>query len=343
MYLNNTEDALVEARRIELQNNQQTDKNSTEKKYYKDAFSLIMQGIVYEKAKDINNAFISYRNAADVFLKAKDGVYYGTSMPEQLKKDVLRTAYQNGFISEMNDYQKQFNTQFSDSNLYTNGSIVLFWENGLAPVKKEQNFFFTLVNKNGGFFFIDNATQNEIPFQMSATVNMDKVKLSELESFRIAFPRYEERPVTIATTRLLNQDSVNFYFEPVQNINQLAFQQLKERSLKEMAEGLARLAVKKIAEQIAKPTKEGKDKDKNKDAQEALAFGIQAFNFFSEKADTRNWQTLPHTIYYTRIPLNKGANHFDLNLISTNNISRIISFDVVGDGSLKTYNICTLQ
>lgn len=26
----------------------------------------------------------------------------------------------------------------------------------------------------------------------------------------------------------------------------------------------------------------------------------------TEAADTRNWQTLPHTIYYTRVPLKAG-------------------------------------
>ena len=46
----------------------------------------MLQGLIYEKGNDINNAFIAYRNAADVYLK-NDGSYYGTKMPEQLKKE----------------------------------------------------------------------------------------------------------------------------------------------------------------------------------------------------------------------------------------------------------------
>ena len=39
---------------------------------------------------------------------------------------------------------------------------------------------------------------------------------------------------------------------------------------------------------------------------------VGALNFASEQADTRNWQTLPHSIYYTRVPLKKGENEIEL-------------------------------
>ena len=40
-------------------------------------------------------------------------------------------------------------------------------------------------------------------------------------------------------------------------------------------------------------------------AQENAALGAAATitNALTEKADTRNWQTLPHSIYYQRVPL----------------------------------------
>jgi hypothetical protein len=42
----------------------------------------------------------------------------------------------------------------------------------------------------------------------------------------------------------------------------------------------------------------------NKDAAAILSIA----NAISEQADTRNWQTLPNTVSYTRIPLNIGEN-----------------------------------
>ncbi|HOO10446.1 MAG TPA: hypothetical protein PKW06_10955, partial [Cyclobacteriaceae bacterium] len=41
-------------------------------------------------------------------------------------------------------------------------------------------------------------------------------------------------------------------------------------------------------------------------------FGI--INAVTEKADTRNWQTLPHSIYYARVPLHLGTNDVALGL-----------------------------
>src|SRR5690606_33710583 len=67
LYLGQMEDALVEARRISLRSYAQSDKtNGNENRYSGDAFSLMLQGIIYEKSGEVNNAFISYRNDADV-------------------------------------------------------------------------------------------------------------------------------------------------------------------------------------------------------------------------------------------------------------------------------------
>ena len=71
LYLNKTEDAIVEARRISLQTQQQSDKfNDKTNRYSKDTFSMILQGLFYEAGGDVNNAFIAYRNAVEVYEKA---------------------------------------------------------------------------------------------------------------------------------------------------------------------------------------------------------------------------------------------------------------------------------
>jgi hypothetical protein len=83
LYLNNIEDAIVEARRITLQAQDQGDKfNNKDNRYSNDAFALMFQGMLYERNNDVNNAFISYRNAAEIYLKSPDQTYYGTPMPQ---------------------------------------------------------------------------------------------------------------------------------------------------------------------------------------------------------------------------------------------------------------------
>lgn len=49
---------------------------------------------------------------------------------------------------------------------------------------------------------------------------------------------------------------------------------------------------------------------------EALGSLFGIINAITEKADTRNWQTLPHSICYTRIPMKLGTNEITLNLKS---------------------------
>ncbi|MFC0774558.1 COG3014 family protein [Terrimonas alba] len=349
LQLGNTEDALVEARRITLRTNTQEDKTG-KNKYSEDAFSLMLQGMIYEKANDWNNAFIAYRNAADVFLE-KDGSYYGTKMPDQLKKDLLRSAWQSGFTDELNRYEKLLNTSFSNETNSGGGEVILFWENGLAPVKQQEDIYFSLFKDAGGsFMFKDAGGLYSIPFDHRSGYNTNDIKLENLRSFRVALPRYEAQPLFYsgANLQLNNQ---HYSLEPAENINTLAFATLKERMLKELSSTLTRLAVKKFAEAALRPKEEKEDKNKTEEqkkkeqkekaAREALALGMQIFNFATEKADTRNWQSLPHTIYYTRVPLQKGTNNITLQL--TGPSSSAVQLLVEGNGGLQFQNVCTLR
>jgi len=83
LYLGKPGDALVEARRISLSNYELQDKTKSDNKYNDDAFSLMMQGIIYQQNDDWNNAFIAYRNSVDLFLKNNNS-YYGVPIPQQL-------------------------------------------------------------------------------------------------------------------------------------------------------------------------------------------------------------------------------------------------------------------
>ena len=335
-----TDEALVEARRISLRTFTQEEK-AGKNHYGEDAFSLMLQGMIYEKAGDLNNSFIAYRNAADVYLE-HGNAYYGTAMPQQLKKDVLRTAYQNGFSDELQRYEGMFGMKFDEREGSRKGELILFWESGLAPVKREQNIFFSLVKDGGGnFFFVDGAGAYSIPFDFSTGYNKDNIRLSALRSFRAALPVYEEQPLwySRATVRS-GSDSV--WLEPAQNINDLALATLRERRLKDLSKTLTRIAIKKLAEEAARPSENEKNKDK-KNRQEAMALGIQLFSMASEKADTRNWQSLPHTIYYTRIPLNEGTNTIGLDINSGSGRTKTVTLDIPNSGGLVFRSICTVH
>lgn len=347
LQLGQTEDAVVEARRISLRSYEQQDE-AGKKKYADDAFSYMLQGLIYEKNADINNAFIAYRNAVDVYLK-NNGSYYDVRMPEQLKKDLLRTASQNGFYDELGRYERLLNTTYSKEPVSDGGELVVFWENGSAPVKAQQDIYFSLLkNGDGNFFFRDAGGLYNIPYDRS--FNNNSVQITDIRSFRVALPKYEAQPLYYSGATL-SSGNYSISLEPAESVNTLAFATLQERLLKDLSATLTRLAVKKLAEAAVRPsekkddsnkTEEEKKKQQKKDNQrEAVALGLQIFNFASEKADTRNWQSLPHTIYYARIPLQKGNN--DISLQISGPSSPVIKIAAVGNGGMQFQNICSLK
>jgi hypothetical protein len=348
LQLGQHEEAVVEARRITLRSNTQEDKVGTKNKYGADAFSLMLQGLIYEANKDVNNAFIAYRNAADVYINSK-GSYYDVPMPAQLKKDLLRTASQNGFADELSRYEQLLNTTYTAQEKPAGGELILFWENGSAPVKAQQDIWFSLVKGGSGFFFTDAGGLYNVPFDMS--YNSNNAKLEDLRSFRVALPKYEAQPLYY-TTATATVNGKSYGLETAENINTLAFATLKERMLKELSATLTRLAIKKLAEDAVRPAdkknnnaeqteEQRKKEEKKKTQQEALALGLQLFNFVSEKADTRNWQSLPHTISYVRIPLQKGVNQISLQL--NGHSAKTTELTVTGNGGMIFQNMCTLR
>jgi hypothetical protein len=335
-------EALVEARRISLRSYAQQDKAGSTDHYSEDAFSLMLQGMVYEKNEEINNAFIAYRNAAQVFLD-NNGSYYGTVLPSQLKMDVLRTAYLNGFADEVARFEKIFGVQYAKEEKPEGGELILFWENGSAPVKDQQDLYFSLFKGSANnFYFKDGGGLFNIPFEPGAGHNSENLNI---RSLRIALPRYTPQPLYYSTASV-GINGNNYSLEPTENINNLAISTLKERTLKELTSTLTRVALKKIAEEAIrsdqkKNTKTGKKEGVKKARNEAIAMGLQIFNFASEKADTRNWQSLPHTIFFTRIPLKPGTNEITVDIGGQQ--SKTLTYSVAGGRGLQFMNICTMK
>ena len=332
LQLQDTEEALVEARRISLrQYAQEAEAGSNH--YTQDAFSLILQSLVYEKAGDLNNAFVACRNAANLYLD-RGGNYYGTAMPGQLKTDLLRLAWMNGFRDELEWYENKLGMKWNPEQSLPKDELILFWENGRAPVKKEENVFFSLSEQGGNYFFTDNRDRYKIPFNHHSSAS-----IGSGHSFRLAIPYYEPQPLKYHSAHVQTAGG-NIFFEPAQAINELAIATMNEQRLREMAKMLTRLAIKKLAEEATKPDKDEKD-SKHKNRMEAVSLGLKIFSLASEKADTRNWQSLPHTIQYVRIPLGPGTNQLKVEITGAQgNSSQTLSIE--NKGGLQFSNLSTL-
>ena len=143
--------------------------------------------------------------------------------------------------------------------------------------------------------------QLDLSFPMYIGDKSDKEKnaFAQLRFFKVAFPKYVERkPVYERAT--IERQRQQFTMEKAQDLNEIAFKTLHDRMLREIGNAVLRLATKKALELAA-------DQENRN-----LGTLINIVNTLSEKADTRNWQTLPYAIHYTRIPLEEGQNTLKL-------------------------------
>lgn len=302
--LGQKEDAIVECKRINLKVQQLNDKYAKKNKYSEDAFGLNLMGIIYESAGEINDAFISYRNAAESYEKIYSP-QFKTEIPLQLKKDLIRTAYEMGFDDEGKRFEEKFQMKNEPKNK-DNGEIVFFWNNGLGPVKAENSINFSIVKGQGGYVtFANEELGLNIPFPLPEGKSTNSA-LGDLEFIRVAFPKYVERK-PYYTNASISTNNTEYPLELAEDINAIAFKTLHDRLLREMANSLLRLATKKAAEYAAR------DQNQN------VGSLVGIVNAITEKADTRNWQTLPSSISYTRISIPPGAQEINLKLRSFDN------------------------
>jgi uncharacterized protein len=308
--MNKAEEALVECRRLNIRLNQLGDKYASAEKLQRNAFIHTLMGIIYQSTKDYNNAFIAYRNALEVY-ESDYAKLFSMEPPEQMKKDLLESARRTGFVDEYENYKTKFEMQDYEAPV-NDADLIFFWHNGLGPVKDEWSINFAIRHdSNNTMIFSNQSLGFEFPYQVDS--EKDRSDLGKLEFFRVAFPRYFERPLYYQSGTLESND-VTYPLELVENINKVAFYSLRQRMMEEFAKGLLRAALKKAAEHSMR----------EKDDRLGAVLGL--VNVLTEKADTRNWQTLPHSIYYSRVPLRAGNNSVKLLLNSGDNQQSPYSF-----------------
>jgi uncharacterized protein len=339
--LNQLDGARVEARRITLTTHALQDKfKPLSDRYKEDAFALNVQGLIYEAYGEYNNAFISYRNALELYLGEPYRIYYGVAMPKTLVKDLYRAAAKTGFNDQIADYERRTGVPYKDSTS-EGGEVVIFVEKGMAPIKAEQRF--TLTNMGGNIFnFNGPFGRMNIPFDFTYAAWAPTRSLSEFNLVTVALPLYQIKNDFLGNASVLVNGN-SYKAEMIHNINELAPQILRERYVKEVSLALVRAVVKKalelgVSSVTKKVSKSGKNENSGEGAALAAGLLMNIFNSASEKADTRNWQSLPAFIQYVRIPLKRGANEITLKGMGR---ERKITFN--GNGGLQLYNWCLFR
>ena len=329
--LGNWDEALVECRRANLKLNDLNDKYKDHKnRYQKDAFIHLLMGLIYDAQKDYNNAFIAYRNAYEIYEK-EFTENFNVFVPEQLKWDILRTAHKTGFQEEVLFYEDKFQLKY-DSQIMNDGSLVFFWLNGLGPVKAEWSLTFAKQDGEVGFInFVNDEMGMNYAYDLNTLSATERSRLSDLSITHIAFPKYTSRPPVYQSANLMLNDSIGIPLQLTEDINAIAYKVLQDRMFRDLGNSLLRIALKKSIENIAR------NEDKN------IGFLIGLVNTATEKADTRNWQTLPYSISYCRVKLPPGEHLLKLQTNSQHGIEEHIINIPIKENRTRFFNYHTID
>jgi uncharacterized protein len=302
--LDQWQDALVEARRIDHRLNVLSDRIQEKNAYRDDGFARYLSGILYESTGDVNNAFIAYRKAYETFDATR--AWSHTAVPFQLKEDLLRTAEALHFSEELAEYRRLFpDTKWETSqSLQQLAQVVVISYNGRAP-RKEDQFLDLPISLNALQLVLLN--RGILQQHRQSNRAMDTV-LYGLNGHvvRVALPRLVPQKTQVPVDRMSlipdNGIQVTMSTELVHNVTALADRALSERMAGITVKALARAATKFV---LAEGATRGAQQAAGNDAAPwvGLLVGMltKGLAVLSEEADKRSWQTLPDEIHLARV------------------------------------------
>ena len=298
-------EAVVEARQIDHRLNVLSDTAQEKDGYREDAFARYLTGLLYEATGDLNNAFIAYRKAYEIY-EATRG-WARTPMPPMLREDLLRTTDALHMTAEFEEYRRQFpETRWvSQPDQPDLAQVVVIGYNGRAPRKEEALLdipvslsALQLVLLNRGVIHSSNRQERRAADSVLYGLNGRVV--------RVALPRLvpQKTQVLHESVTLVPRGG-----EPISGQSQLVYNgtALAERSLSDRLPGITTKALARAAMKFAaaEAATRGSQHAVNKgDAQwVGLVVGLIAHGLAvaSEEADARSWRTLPDEIQISRL------------------------------------------
>lgn len=132
------DEALVEARRIDHRLNVLADRVDDKTQYRDDHFARYLSGILYEISGDNNNAFIAYRKAYEAYRSARS--WSRTPVPPMLRTDLLRVTDALHLTEEHEGYREEFGelTWQPYADVKDLAQLIVISYNGRAPKKVDQ-------------------------------------------------------------------------------------------------------------------------------------------------------------------------------------------------------------
>ena len=296
VYLNQLDGALVECRQAaSIINSFKSDVKNYD--FFGSAFSAHLSAMVFEAAGEWNDAFISYRQAEEYYQNAAEKT--DVPMPEDVGNALVRLSRQLGFTDFAERYEKQYGEppMLPDGH----GELILFYETGYVPPKKEANLIFPIL-KTDKIDEDDDELEKFIPTLLGREGK--KYPDVELEYLlRVAVPTIDSKRPQFAELQVqVGQTEKKGVL--VEDVEKIAVETFKA----EYPIILFRTLLRALGKYLL--YREANKKD------DILGTLVNLAGVFTEGADTRSWQTLPNQIFMVRMPLPAGTHTVNLSFLN---------------------------
>jgi|WetSurMetagenome_2_1015567.scaffolds.fasta_scaffold61316_2 uncharacterized protein len=273
------DEALVEARKVDLKMREFVSQYEGKNKYQEDALARYLAGALYESGGEINDAFISYKKSYEAYETYKQ--LYHMTPPRFLLDDLVRMAKRLGFTEEYEKYVGLGGKHPSTTDT-RQGSLIVVAYAGRAPVKTE--------------------VRPSVSVADSAGV---------IHTFQIALPKFTAR-MTVersydVSLRTSGDSSGRVSARTViaEDITAIADQSLEDRLALVYLKSGGRALLKFLAAEGAKSKL--KEKSENTLVNILGSIAIDLAVGATEQADIRCWRTLPAQIQLARLELTPGS------------------------------------
>ena len=259
------------------------------------AFLAHLSAMLFEATGELNNAFISYRQAAEYYQNAAEKT--GVEMPKDIGHSLVRSARKLGFTDESARYRQQYGEP--PPRPADTGELILFYESGYVPHKREENLIFPILKTDK----VDEPAKF-VPTLIGRRGRVyEDVKLEYL--LRVAIPTIDSRrPQYRGIEVAVGNEKADGQL--VEDVEKIAIETLNAQGLIILTRTLVRALGKYLLFRQA-----------NKQ-HEALGLLTNLAGVVTEQADTRSWKTLPNQIFVVRMSLPAGNHTLNLSFLDAN-------------------------
>ncbi len=285
-YLGQPQEALVECRKANLRLEEYAAAAEYELSYKNDSFLQYMSGLFFEAEGELNDAYISYKDAEKGYRAYNQA--FGLRVPRMLARDLARLAARMGYEDDLETYKKRYKLEPAELETRTGGEVIVFVEIGSVP-RKRQNEINVPILEDDGIWDVW-VLSDQMVYRYHHHRRYDKVEYW----LKLALPFYQSVPRQIQSA-LLSAGEQSVRSVVVEDLDAIAFKSFREKEdailLRIIARGLAKYLVTQKA------------KKKN----EVLGYLVNFFGVSTEAADTRSWLSLPANIQIARFSLPPGT------------------------------------